>query len=151
MITTEEFRVKLPDFSFPFLVPLLLTIIALPTALQIGLETLKDFEQQYPDCKQQAIALGATDMEVSRFIIIPAIYNTIKMGSTIAIARVFIEGFLALNNSNIFSEPQSIRDILYVLYSQTMIENNIILIIALLVFSIVTMINFYGNISDFRT
>lgn len=146
MIMIEQIGVKLPDFSFPFLLILFLVIIALPTALQIGLSTMKDFQQQYSDYKEQGLALGATDMEISRFIIIPAISNTINMGNTIAMGRVFIEGFITLNNSNIFSEPQNIRSIFYALYSQTMIENNIILIIALLAFSLVTMISLYGII-----
>lgn len=150
MIIVEELRVYIPKQIFPFLLFLLLIFVTLPTALQISIPILEDYEKKHPEQQYAALALGSTKMEVAEFILVPSISGIVKMGTTIAIGRVAIEGFIALNNSNILSKTQSMRKILSILYSQTMIENNIVLIIALLLFSVVTIINLYGVISYFR-
>ena len=141
----ESIIVANPIFIL-FFIFLVLVLIAIPTALQIGQELLADYETQNNHLIEGIVSVAATKMEVVIYFILPRLIygRTLFAGIVMAIGRVAIEGYIVLNNQSIvISDTQTLRDIFYNLYSTTTIENNIVIIILLLFFAVIANLQLY--------
>jgi ABC-type sulfate transport system permease component len=118
-----------------------LTIISLPTALQVLLEVVGDYDRRQ---LVQAMALGLNKLVIGKFILLKAIRKTRRLAVLLAMGRTLIEGYLVLDrglsvtlrSSVSISSSSDLMDVFQGLYSAITIKDNIVMIVILLVFGI---------------
>lgn len=121
-----------------FFVALTIIAVALPTALNIGQEVLKEYDKRLT---QQAGALGLSGIVTGRCIVMPSIRRSFNVAIIIAIGRTIIEAYLVLGNvlrsaqseALIFNGSEDILAVFYQLYSSMTIQSNVGLILLLFV------------------
>ncbi len=126
---------------------LTLTLIGLPTVLQIGQEVLKDYDKRQ---LQQAVALGISRIVIGKKVALPSVHRSFNAAVTIAISRIIIEGYIVLDrtlfasptNLTIIRDADGLLDIFYGIYSTMTIQSNAVLI--LLLFVTAMLVNFWS-------
>lgn len=110
-----------------------LTIIGLPTVLNIAQAVLKDQDRRQ---FYAARSLGVDKVMVSRQVTLRSIRRSFNMAVTVALGRVIIEGYIVLDNtlfkvntvSATVKDSQDFLSVFYAVYSSMTIESNAVLI-----------------------
>lgn len=125
-----------------------LTLIGLPTTLQLGQEIIKDIDKKPV---YQALSLGIGRNVIGKKIIMPGIKKTFNSAVVLSLSRILIEGYIVIahgiNNQQIgngmLRNPEDLLDIFTSIYSKMTIDSNIYLILILFIIAL------FGNILSF--
>ena len=105
--------------------------ITLPTVMQVGLSSMKDFDRAQIE---GYIALGAQADETARVFVVPAMRRTLNTAILLSASKVVIETYLVgrfAKGSAIVEAGGGIPDLFKSIYSAVTIEDNVILIVVL--------------------
>ena len=117
-----------------FVIPML-TAIALPTALQIALEVVADYDSRQ---LQQATALGLHPFAIGNRLLMRGIRRSFLLANTLALSRVVIEAYIVIRQGvpgrGPLNSPATAEDLAEAftgLYSTMTVQDNIWLIVVL--------------------
>lgn len=146
-------KIELPSTNIVVNIVIIVTslvFIGLPSIIQLMIKVLKDFNIQ--QLVQDRVLLGV-DYERGIKDAIPI--SSFKASIIVSLGRIFIEGYLALYNTDfihlpnnaIFNSPTDVSKIFYILYSTATIHSNIYLILILFIMACVANLWALGYIS----
>jgi ABC-type phosphate transport system permease subunit len=129
-----------------------LTLIGLPTVLQVGKEAFSDYDRRQ---LQQAAALGINRIVIGNKIALPTLRRTFNAAVTIAMTRIVIEGYVVVHRTLVAppaplafpGEPSDLLHIFYGVYSTITIQSNVGLILVLFAIAILVNISLFNVIA----
>jgi ABC-type Fe3+ transport system permease subunit len=117
------------------------TLVSLPTALQVAGELLKDLDKRQ---LTQALALGLSRIKIGNAIVVPRLRGALNAAVTMALARTIIEAYIVLNHTlrvrslaETINDAKGIMDTFVGLYSAMTIRDNVIVIVVLWIMALV--------------
>lgn len=113
-----------------------LTLIGLPTVLNISQVVLRDHDRRQFFA---ARTMGINRTMVGHHVALRGIRRSFNMAVTIAVGRVIIEAYIVLDNtlfrntdvSSVISDPQTFVKVFYAVYSSMTIQSNAVIILLL--------------------
>jgi ABC-type phosphate transport system permease subunit len=117
-----------------------LTLIGLPTVLNIGQTVLKDQDNKPLN---QALSLGVSRVLIGKKILLPSVRRSFNMAVTLSLGRIVIEAYIVIQSSVFerhavypIKDAQDVMSVFNAVYSSMTVESNTALLIVLFVFAL---------------